>query len=353
VLQCRGRASVQIIAMADEQMVLDASINDFFQRSGLTSQDRLECYDCIEKFFPGRNISLASCQGYCSMTVFVGEDTVVQFRPHSYRLDLRITDAAREVYDTFAPETRCLTTLPASGLVVYGMGRIEGISLRHLRASGVLAGSTEHRMELCKDFAAFLAKSWHKNNTQELPLGRVGQSIVSRLKSLSTDLPPRFQPTVKNVLRNIHRIEALPWVLTHGDIVAANIMVHPSTGILTGIVDWAEAERLPFGTCLYGLEEILGEMTATGFQYCGDADDLRALFWTELQRNVPDLEQKLMLDAVKLARDLGVLLWHGIAFDNGAIDRVVQEGRDIEEIQRLDAYLNLSCHSSTERVSKI
>jgi len=339
--------------MIDEQMSLDASIDDFFQRSGLTSQDRLECYNFVERFYPGKTISPASCQGYCSMTIFAGEDSVVQFRPHSYRLDLRITDAAREVYGTFAPETRYLTTLPASRLAVYSMRRIDGISFKHLRASCALAGSTPHRMELCKDFAQFLAKSWYNHNAEELPLGQIGRSLVTRLEHLSEELPSRFQPTVRNVLRNLHRIEALPWVLTHGDIVAANIMVHPSTGRLTGMVDWAEAERLPFGTCLYGLEEILGEMTATGFQYYGDADDVRALFWTQLQRNVPELEQKPLLDAVKLARDLGVLLWHGIAFDNGAIDRVVQEGRDVEEIQRLDAFLDSSGYSSTEKVSKI
>jgi aminoglycoside phosphotransferase len=340
--------------MADEQLDLDASIDDFFQRSGLTSQDRLECYSFIEKLYPGRAISPASCQGYCSMTIFVGEDTVVQFRPHSYRLDLRIADAARQVYGTFAPETKYLTTLSTSGLVVCSMQRIEGISLKHFRASGLwMARSTPHRMELCKDFAAFLAKSWHKSNIQELPLGQVGQSIVARLKSLSTNLPFRYQPAVRNVLRNLHRIEALPWVLTHGDIVAANIMVQPSTGRLTGLVDWAEAERLPFGICLYGLEEVLGEMTGTGFQYYERADELRNLFWTELQRHVPDLEQELVLDTVKLARDLGVLLWYGIAFDNGAIDRVVQEGRDVEEIQRLDVFLDVYEYNGMDRSSKI
>lgn len=288
------------------------------------------------------------------MTIFVGDDLVIQFRPESYRLNLQITDAAREVYRAFAPETKYLATLPESGLVVYSMRRIEGISFKLFRANDAfIARSTYYRMELCKDFAAFLAKSWNNNNVEELPLGRVGKSIITRLKSLAEGLPSRFLPAVRKVLRNLHQIEALPWVLTHGDIVAANIMVHPSSGKLTGLVDWAEAERLPFGTCLYGLEEILGEMTPSGFQYSGDAEELRALFWAELQRHLPELEQKSALDAVKLARDLGVLLWHGIAFDNGAIDRVVQEDRDVEEVRRLDAFLDLSGHEDLDWVSKI
>jgi hypothetical protein len=343
-----------MLAMTDERLATEASIDNFFHRSGLTSEDRLECYNFIEKLYPSRSVSPASCQGYCSMTIFVGDDTVIQFRPHNYRLDLRITDAAREVYGTFAPETTYLATLPVSGLIVYGMRRIEGISFKHFRASEVLiAGSTHHRIGLCKDFAGFLAKSWHNNNDEDPSLGQVGKSLLTRLKSLAEDLPPRFQPAVRNVLRNLHRIEGLPWVVTHGDIVAANIMVHPSTGRLTGLVDWAEAERLPFGTCLYGLEEILGEMSLAGFQYYEDAEELRTLFWSELQGHILDLEQKPVLDAVKLARDLGVLLWHGIAFDNGAIDRVVQEGRDVEEIQKLDAFLDLSGHKGLGWVSKM
>lgn len=340
--------------MADEQTSLEASINDFFHRSGLTSRDRLECYNFIEKLYPGKPISPASCQGYCSMTIFVGDDTVIQFRPHCYRLDLRITEAAQEVYGPFAPETKYLATLQVSGLVVYSMRRIEGVSFKHFRASeALIVGSTHHRVQLCRDLAAFLAKSWHSNRIEELPLGQVGKSVVTRLKCLAEDLPPRFLPAVRNVLRKLHRIEALPWVLTHGDIVAANIMVHPSSGRLTGLVDWAEAEWLPFGTCLYGLEEILGEMTTNGFQYDRESEELRALFWAELERLVSALEQKSVLEAVRLARDLGVLLWHGIAFDNGAIDRVVQEGRDVEEIHRLDAFLDLNQHDCVDWVSKI
>jgi hypothetical protein len=94
-------------------------------------------------------------------------------------------------------------------------------------------------------------------------------------------------------------------------------------------------------------------MAPAGFQYYGDAEEVRALFWAELQKHLPDLGQKSVLDAVKLARDLGVLLWHGIAFDNGAIDRVVEEDRDIEEVQRLDAFLHLSGHEDLDWISKI
>ncbi|CZR54484.1 uncharacterized protein PAC_04368 [Phialocephala subalpina] len=340
--------------MVDEQAIVDSSITDFFLRSGLTSQARHECFNLIEQLYPGRSASAASCQGYCSFTVFVGDDTVVQFRPYSYRLDLRLTSAAREVYGAFAPETRYVARLQTSGLLVYSMGRIEGISFKDFRASrSIIASSTNHRVILCRDFAAFLARSWNESSSQSLPLSIVGKTIVPRLRALATDLPPRFQTTARKVLQNIHRIEALPWVLAHGDIVAGNVIVEPSSGRLTGLVDWAEAERLPFGVCLYGLEELLGEMTPAGFQYREEADSLRTSFWTELKMLIPELRQDHILKAVKLARDLGVLLWHGIAFDDGAIDRVVQEGRDIEEIQRLDAFFDIQKETALPRSIKL
>ncbi|KAE8448411.1 hypothetical protein EG329_009475 [Mollisiaceae sp. DMI_Dod_QoI] len=339
--------------MEDEHATVDSAITDFFLRSGLTSQARHECFGLIERLYPGKSARPASSQGYCSLTVFVGGDTVVQFRPYNYRLDLRLTSMARDVYGKFAPETKYITTLPASGLLVYSMRRIEGISFKDFVTSkSLISSSTYYRANLCRDFAAFLARSWKESSNQSLPLGNVGKTIVTRLRALIAGLPLRFRPATRKVILNMHRIEALPWVLTHGDIVAGNIMVEPATGRLTGLVDWAEAERLPFGICLYGLEELLGEMSPSGFQYRRDAGRLRAIFWTELRNAISDLEQDHVLEAVTLSRDLGVLLWHGIAFDDGAIDRVVQEGRDVEEIHRLDAFLNTES-SAFSRSSKI
>ena len=336
--------------MGDRLTVLEKSIDDFFRRSGLTSHDQLDCETFIQRLHPGRAISLASSQGYCSLTMFVGDDTVIQFRPSNYSLDLRITDAARRVYGSFAPETRCIGTVPASGLLVYSMNKISGVSFKDLCERNTPAA--HHRARLCRDFAGFLSKSWHHSKTTNVPLGVIGKSIVPRLKSLITDLPVRFQASARNVLSHLHQIEALPWVLTHGDVVAANIMVDPSSAKLTGLVDWAEAERLPFGVCLYGLEEILGGLTPTGFQYHGDASNLRDIFWQELTETIPELRETTVSEAVELARDLGVLLWYGIAFDDGAIDRVVQEGRDEDEIQKLESFLDIKKHSCIEEALK-
>ncbi|CAD6456523.1 3d533ba3-a691-4b94-8c45-bc9a493a8517-CDS [Sclerotinia trifoliorum] len=318
-------------------------VNDFYIRNGLDQEDKLICHGFVRNAFPGKNIEEPACQGYCSLTFFVGDDIIVQFRPSQYKLNLLITHAARQIYGTFCPRTTYVTTLAKSGLLVYSMNRLSGVSYRDFRASNTaLANSTTARATLCKDLAGFLAIGWHRRDFISLPFGIVGSSLTCRLQLLCRNLPSRFQPTANRILKNIQHIESLPWILSHGDILPSNMIINPLTQHLVGLVDWAEAEPLPFGTCFYGLEEILGEITPIGFHYHSDATDLREVFWTELTIRIPELKSDSLMKRVRLARDLGVLLWHGIAWDDGAINRVVVDGRkdDVDEIRRLDAFLD-------------
>lgn len=335
-------------------------VDNFYIRNGLDQGDQLTCYEFVKNAFPGKNIEEPACQGYCSLTFLVGDDIVIQFRPDKYRLNLMTTHAAREIYGEFCPRITYVTSLPKSGLLVYSMNRLPGVSFKDFRASNTsLATNTETRAILCKDFAAFLAVGWHRRGCISLPRGIVGSSLLSRLELLCKDLPIRFQPLAKRIRKDMRFIEAMPWVLTHGDIIPSNIMINPLTQHLTGLVDWAEAEPLPFGTCFYGLEEILGEITPTGFHYHANVTYLRKVFWTEIVTLIPELKQDELMRTVRLARDLGVLLWHGIAWDDGAINRVVMEERDedADEIRRLDAFLDTDARvqitSEPEHSSKL
>lgn len=325
---------------------LSDAIDKFFLRSGLSTEDRRDCDAYVRQNFPDVEISIAPCQGFCSYTLFVGKMDVVQFRPEDYKLDLHITSAARTVYGCFAPNTVYLGKMPRSALFVYSMGRLTGVSYKDFR---VLAASSQTpgevapcRQRLVADVAVLLSRSWHRRAHCDAPRGKVGMSLRPRLESLCMHLPSRYRPIAQHVLQHLPSIDSLPWVLTHGDLVSSNIMLDPSTGRLTGLVDWAEAEVLPFGTCLYGLEELLGEMTPQGFVYLEDATRLRRIFWHKLLLMIPELSSVSGLRNVHLARQLGVLLWHGFAWDNGLINRVVQEGRDTEEIRYLEAFLNTS-----------
>ncbi len=208
-------------------------------------------------------------------------------------------------------------------------------------------------------YARLSGRSWHSRRPASDPSlpslkGRIGSSLGWRLELMGRDLPARFQPYVARIRGQLPQIEALPWVLTHGDVVPSNIMVQPAPDglCLTGLLDWAEAEYLPLGVGLYGAEELLGQTAVpwngegaypprgSRFVYFDDASGLREALWRELEEAMPELRtDAALLATVQAARDLGILLWHGIAFDDGRLDRVVQEGRDDEEIQRLDLFL--------------
>ena len=77
--------------------------------------------------------------------------------------------------------------------------------------------------------------------------------------------------------------DALPFVLSHGDLNVMNLLINPETGNITGIADWAESRILPFGFALYGLENILGQMDSEGWHYNGHYRELESLFWEILR----------------------------------------------------------------------
>ncbi|KAK4147019.1 uncharacterized protein C8A04DRAFT_25214 [Dichotomopilus funicola] len=262
----------------------------------------------------------------------------------------------------------------------------------------------------------------------------VGWTVRRQLRRLERGLPERFKGVVRgflegdvvngngNVRRGLGGIEGvegiegdleggleeieegLPWVLTHGDFIGGgNVLVDvggdesdggdgdrdQGPGVrLTGLVDWAEGEWLPFGVGLYGIEEVLGRVveveeeveagdrdedadesedgqeendrnaSATGtrpnpkttktktktkttkkFEYLPNANALRATFWEALTAEIPELADPVFRRRVEKARVLGLLLWYGIAFDDGALNRVAREREDDGELQKLDLFM--------------
>lgn len=352
-------------------------VDAFFARSGLPVSIRTRCWDYVRFRFPNTEVQEAGSQGYCSYTFCVGTDTIVQFRPPAHRLDIDLANSASHVYRTLAPETAYLGSLTGVSemtqsypkhetedghtnhtddlaqvplLHVYSLTRLPGLTLAEFRTSSPREVQTSaRRRSLIRDFATFIATGWQHTRAQHirpdsLTRGKVGDSISWRLELMQTALPVRFAPFVESVIDALPYIEALPWTLTHGDIVPSNVMVDATTPgqlRLCGLLDWAEAEYLPFGVGLYGAEELLGvKATNGGFRYFHDADALRELLWSELFAKIPELRNQRLRHLVRLAENLGMLLWHGIAFDNGKLDRVVEEGKDDEEIARLDLFFS-------------
>jgi len=311
----------------------DADAAAFFARCGLPPPARLRCDDYARRRFPGLNVRPVPVQGFCSYTLLAGPDAVLQFRPARHRLDADVLGRARAVYGDWVPATEPLGPLgsgepgpdPGSDLHVYEMARLPGVPLSEL-------GPADEA--LARDLATFFARGFHRAVTASDPAlaahkGRIGRSLGARLLVLHAGLPSRFRAEASAALRALPAVEALPWALTHGDLVPGNVMVRTAgSPRLAGLLDWAEAEFLPFGVGLYGVDELLADAGA------------RAAFWAELAARIPELAADARLRAtVEAARRLGVLLWHGFAFDDGSLDRVVEVGRDDGEIRRLDRLL--------------
>jgi hypothetical protein len=58
-----------------------------------------------------------------------------------------------------------------------------------------------------------------------------------------------------------------------------NFLVDLGTGHITGIIGWAEAEILPFGCGLWGLQNLLGFIDMHGWQYFIGYTELESIFW--------------------------------------------------------------------------
>ncbi|KAI1367781.1 hypothetical protein F5Y08DRAFT_41925 [Xylaria arbuscula] len=321
-------------------------LKPFFDRCNLPATVKDECDAFARSRYSGP-IRAVPFQGYCSYTLFAGEETAVQFRPSAYKLDIEMTDTASHVFKALAPETEYLGQLAGTDLHVFSMRKLPGVSLADYRAK---SGKRSAREQLVRNFAQLQVLALQKARRAESLLDEkrtVGGSLTSRLESMSASLPKRFRHTASAILRDITKIEALPWIFTHGDFLAANVMVNESSGELTGLLDWAEAEWLPFGVGMYGLEELLGEDDKNGsFVYYPEAKRLRNIFWNYLMLMIPELARdSRTIDLIKKAQTLGVLLWHGIAFDDGKLNRVVEEGKDDREIQRLSVFLSQTSSS--------
>ena len=367
----------------------------FWTRPPLTPPDQLTCLTTLLSSYPNYHIQDPAHQGHCSHTYLLtprppasqagqagpaGRDLILQLRPPRHHLRLDIARAAREVYGALAPEVRAVGCCFPGGLWGYEMGRVRGGVLSLLLHQGSGEGLVKRRT-LVASLAHLLARSWPggkvliqrrrdsvlQPSSSLLPsseaeasrtmlsrcTGKVGAQIAPKLRQLAAALPDNWlRAKAQEALAHLQTasLADYPAVLTHGDLIPSNILVDDETWHITGLVDWAEAEILPFGTCLYGLEHLLGTLRHISHPHDGegrwvwvydaDAEQLRHLFYDALTSLVPELKHRR--EELWLMRDIGIFLWHGFAWDEGAIDRVVDEGSDGGEVAMLRGMLGVS-----------
>lgn len=345
----------------------------FFSRYGWTQQDWQNCVRFIETRYPEHHVDSDVSQGGCSYTIRLTPSSfpsgaagngrqsfVLQFRPRVFALSTITASNATEWYPTLAPSVAEICGFSSSSssktdeILLYRMSLIPGVRLSDLlpQQSSLTVEQDQRYRALLDDLASFHAGAWMRslqyNNSSLQCDGKIGTSLLPRLRRLELELP---SPTLRSIaFRARQDVEAgvldrLPVVFTHGDLLANNILVDPNSWRINGVIDWAESEMLPFGMSSYALEHLLGYLDSgdTGgakrFVYLTQADELRRYFLQRLEATIPELRRREFREAMELTRVVGILLWHGSAWNDGRIDRVVELARDAEELAYLEAFL--------------
>jgi len=364
-----GRVSSLSMSVANEELPT------FFSWNGLSTRDAEVCLAFAAERYSDSVLKSVRYQGGCSWTLIArplngavnyrtGNDvlyewTIVQFRLEKHAIPIDIAIAASRIYSPLAPETRELGRLAVSHgmhLQAVAMSCLPGKRFSEVqpRKPDLDQPTLERYRILLQCLSTFFAKSWHSGCRYRPALsgctGKVGKSILSRFENLGRYLPSlALRQKAREVREAVEDggLDPLPVCLTHGDLLPSNLLVDETSWQIKGYIDWAEAEYLSCGTCLYGLEHLLGylEQDDKGgrprFVYYDQADKLRETFWKSYEQQVPEIEDLVVRKSLTLGRDVGILLWKGFGWDDGSIDRVVNPIDDAEELACLQAFLGL------------
>lgn len=331
----------------------------------LTEEARDAYTSELRSRFPFAHVELLErkLQGGCSLTFVLHETSssinncksVLQIRPARFTLDLSICNAASAIYGGYAPSAYLVTLLASDAketAYLYRISFAQGTPYSYLRPTQTSCEmDTTYRISrYIISFADFLARSWHHRRTRQQQAcdGKVGSQLFKKIGRLTVELPTLpLKHVAAQVFEKIHLLRELPLTLCHGDVLPSNILINESTCSIEAFIDWAEAEWLPFGIPLYGLEHFLGIVQhdpagRSRFVYRVEAQDLRELFWRQLRDRLPDLfTRPALLEAIELTRIVGILLWFGFAWDDGAIHRVVNPETDATEVMLLETFLDI------------
>lgn len=309
---------------------LGSAINEFFSRFTVT---RDEC-DRAAAEITGENVEPVQLQGAFSYTV-ASRESIVQFRAPESLLDTEKTTLAREIYGKIVPS--CTSKGMIGSLTIYRIDKAPGIT--YIEAPSKSLSDTAWQERTVSDLARFFAISWINQLGDDHCSQTSMSTIQTKLDTLQAHLPSRFTALIADLREKVSAIFLPTYhiVLGHGDLCEMNMIVDPDVGGITGIIDWAEAEVLPFGLSLWGLRNLLGWMDSSGWHYHANASRLESLFWDVFYESVGGVSDE-QRHAIRIAERVGILLRYGFSWDDGKFERPITE--QDSSMRYLDAFLH-------------
>lgn len=138
------------------------------------------------------------------------------------------------------------------------------------------------------------------------------------LLDLMQAAPIPIATRIQVLFYHLDDIMDLRHVLTHTDISWTNILVHPTTGSLTGVIDWANASIEPFGKALWALEHVLTLVPTTehGPIFFDEVLFYRQIFEDFLADSIGVDIQSEEWQTIMWAKTMGVMLRYGYKYDD-------------------------------------
>lgn len=308
----------------------DENVRQYFARKLLKGVTRSQC-DEIAQDIVGAPVIPVAVQGLCSYTVLAGpeQDTIVQFREDGVQ-ELRIDELTRacQIHGSVVP--KCTLYGEVGPLKTWVMPKIPGniYSDECYRSGGKLPPDVLARLKnTTTDLARFFAESWMSGTK-----GVQDEKLVIHFRDFATKeidafietLPSRFNTFLQKVKHELPTIfdDHYPFVLTHLDLLPWNVLVDED-GHITGIIDWWDAQTIPFGVALQGFFfMLLGWMDRENkVWYCyAEHLEIEQLFWDTFESIAGKMtaQEKRSMEATQM---LGYFLRYGSTWDESIGDK--------------------------------
>lgn len=287
------------------------------------------------------------CQGLCSYSVFAGKngDVVVSFREETIsEIDLTNIDIAFKIHGAIVP--KCESKGSLGPLKILVMPKITGTALSDAayKQPGKLPPHRRLWIEnTTRDLADFFAKSWNSARNNRVDRKRLVEfrdfaAIEMRYFSASLDIT--HQRVLDKIIKHLPSLFSLsyPFVLTHLDMLPWNILVHDN-GHVSGVIDWWDAQNMPFGIALQGrFFNLLGYMDEKKeWHFYPEHRELETLFWSTFHQVATPMTDK-QKETMELAQMVGLYLRYGSTWDESLGDSGAY--RPSREGDEKMAYLN-------------